>query len=168
VESAPERFARDVVLTETMSWVVARDHPLALGRPASLEDLARFPHAAITGGPKELRDPADERRTLAPQGNWDDAGAFEAALAARGLTRRVGVQVPDTYSALAVVASTNMTALIPRRLAERAAVGGRIVLIEPPYPSPTVEVTLVYLKERLNEPAIAWMRDLIVGVAAGL
>jgi hypothetical protein len=29
-------------------------------------------------------------------------------------------------------------------------------------------VTLVYLKERLNEPAIAWMRDLLRAVAATL
>jgi DNA-binding transcriptional LysR family regulator len=76
--------------------------------------------------------------------------------------------VPDTYSALAVVARTSMAALIPRRLAELAAQNGRITLIEPPYPSPAVEVTLLYLKERLNEPAVAWMRDLIRDVAAEL
>src|SRR4051812_31423486 len=29
VQAAPERFAREPILNETMSWVVARDHPLA-------------------------------------------------------------------------------------------------------------------------------------------
>jgi DNA-binding transcriptional LysR family regulator len=61
-----------------------------------------------------------------------------------------------------------MAALIPRRLALIAAQGGRIRLIEPPYPSPAVEVTLLYVKDRLNEPAIAWMRDQIRTVAAKL
>jgi len=168
VSQASERFGRDAILTETMAWVVARDHPLANGRQPTLADLAAYPHAAIGGGPRDRRTEPPDRRELAPQASWDDAGAFEAALAERGLSRRVGVQVPDTYSALAVVARTNMTALIPRRLAELAAQNGRIVLIEPPYPSPEVEVTMLYLKERLNEPAIAWMRDLIREVAAGL
>jgi DNA-binding transcriptional LysR family regulator len=168
VVSAPERFAREAILTETMTWVVARGHPLANTGAVTLERLAEFPHAAITGGPKELRNPEADRRALVPQASWEDAGAFEAALAARGLMRWLGVQVPDTYSALAVVARTNMAALIPRRLAELSAQSGRIALIEPPYPSPAVEVTLLYLKERLNEPAIAWMRQLIRDVAAGL
>jgi DNA-binding transcriptional LysR family regulator len=168
VASAPERFARETILTETMAWVVARDNPLASLNSVTLERLAEAPHAAITGGPKELRNQEADRRALMPQASWEDAGAFEAALAAHGLTRRIGVQVPDTYSALAVVARTHMAALIPRRLAELAAQNGRIALIEPPYPSPAVEVTLVYLKERLAEPAIAWMRALIGEVAAGL
>jgi len=168
VASAPDRFARDTILTETMAWVVAAGHPLASASTVTLEELAAIPHAAIVGAPKELRDERADRRALAPQASWDDAGAFQAALDARGMTRRIGVQVPDTYSALAVVAQTQMAALIPRRLAERAAQGGRVALIEPPYPSPTVEVTLVYLKERLNDPAIAWMRDLIGDVAKGL
>lgn len=168
VASAPDRFARDTILTETMAWVVASDHPLAAAGSVSLHDLATVPHAAIVGAPKDLRDERAERRPLAPHASWDDAGAFQLALDAHGLTRRIGVQVPDTYSALAVVAQTQMAALIPRRLAERAAMGKRVALIEPPYPSPTVEVTLVYLKERLNEPAIAWMRDLITAVAATL
>lgn len=162
VANAPERFAREAILMETMAWVVARGHPLANKREVSLEELTAFPHAAITGGLKELRDP-DSRALI-----WEDAGALETALGAQGLTRRVGVQVPDTYSALAVVARTNMAALIPRRLAELAAQNGRTVLIEPPHPSPAVEVTLLYLKERLNEPAIAWMRELIGAVAAEL
>jgi DNA-binding transcriptional LysR family regulator len=168
IANAPERFAREAILVETMAWVVSRNHPLANAASVTLEALAGFPHAAITGGLKELRDQDADRRALVPQASWEDAGAFETALAAHGLTRRVGVQVPDTYSALAVVARTNMAALIPRRLAELAAQNGRTVLIEPPYLSPAVEVTLLYLKERLNEPAVAWMRDLIADVAAGL
>jgi DNA-binding transcriptional LysR family regulator len=168
VASAPERFARETILTETLAWVVAIGHPLASAKEVTLEMLAATPHAKIGAGPAELRSEQADRRGLVPKASWEDAGAFEAALAAHGLTRRIGVEVPDTYSALAVASRTNMPALIPRRLALIAAQNGRIRLIEPPYPSPAVEVTLVYLKERLNEPAIAWMRDLLRAVAATL
>ena len=41
-------------------------------------------------------------------------------------------------------------------------------LIDPPYDSPTVDVSLLYLRERLAEPAIRWMHGLIRTVAAGL
>jgi DNA-binding transcriptional LysR family regulator len=166
VASAPERFTRETILTETLAWVVAREHPLASAKQVTLEMLAATPHAKIAAGPAELRSEQADRRGLVPKASWEDAGAFEAALAAHGLTRRVGVEVPDTYSALAVAARTRMAALIPRRLALLAAQNGRISLIEPPYPSPAVEVTLLYVQERLNEPAIAWMRDLIRAVAA--
>ena len=80
----------------------------------------------------------------------------------------MGVTVPDTYSALAVASRTNMATLIPRRLALLSAQSGRLKLIDPPYESPSVDVTLLFLKERLAEPAIAWMRDTIRASAASL
>jgi DNA-binding transcriptional LysR family regulator len=168
VAHPPERFACETILNETLTWVVARDHPLAAAKAVTLEMLAATPHAKISGAPLEPHHEPVVARGIVSKSSWEDTGAFEAALAARGLTRRIGVQVPDTYSALAVASRTNMAALIPRRLALLAAQNGRISLIEPPYPSPGVEVALLYVKERLNEPAIAWMRDLIRGVAAAL
>jgi len=159
----PERLTRETILTETLVWVVARDHPLASANKVTLEMLAATPYAQIAAAP--LEPLSDQRGDLVSK---EDAGAFEGALAAAGLPRRVGVQVPDTYTALAVATRSNMAALIPRRLALIAAQSGRIALIEPPYPSPAVEVDLLYVKERLNEPAIAWMRDQIRNVAASL
>jgi DNA-binding transcriptional LysR family regulator len=93
--------------------------------------------------------------------SWEEASAFEAALAAQGLRRRVALSVPDSYSAISVVARSDMVTLIPRRLALLSAQQGRLKLIEPPYQSPAVDLSVIYLKERLVEPAIAWMRDLI-------
>jgi DNA-binding transcriptional LysR family regulator len=61
-----------------------------------------------------------------------------------------------------------MVTLIPRRLALLSAQHGRMKLIEPPYQSPSVDISLIYLKERRAEPAIAWMRDLIRDVAAAI
>jgi DNA-binding transcriptional LysR family regulator len=166
VVAAPERFARETIMTETLAWVVRTGHPLAQRASVDLEALAAVPHAVISRSP--VGEEAEARRAVVTQASWEDAGAFEAALAGRGLRRRVGVTVPDTYSALAVASRSDMATLAPRRLALLSAQSGRLALIEPPYPSPPVEVTLLYLRERLNEPAVAWMRDLIRGVAATL
>src|SRR5665213_1513409 len=64
IANAPERFARDAILVETMAWVVSRTHPLANAPSVTLEALAGYPHAAITGGLKELRDQDADRLSL--------------------------------------------------------------------------------------------------------
>jgi DNA-binding transcriptional LysR family regulator len=168
VLAAPERFARETILTETLVWVVRAAHPAFQSDAIDLETLVSTPHVVIARNLPGLIEEGGERRPFVSRASWEDAGAFEAALAARGLTRRVGVSAPDTYTALAVASRTDMATLIPRRLALLSAQGGRVKLIEPPYESPPVDVSLLYLRERLAEPAIVWMRDLIRAVAATL
>ncbi|HEY2750362.1 LysR family transcriptional regulator [Phenylobacterium sp.] len=168
VLAAPDRFARETLLTEELVWVVRADHPLFQGEHIDLETLVSAPHVVIARNLPGLIEEGGERRPFVSRASWEDAGAFEAALAARGLARRVAVSVPDTYTALAVASRTDMATLIPRRLALLSAQGGRVKLVEPPYESPTVDVSLLYLKDRLAEPAIVWLRDQIRAVAAGL
>lgn len=166
VIAAPERFAREVLFTEALSWVVRPEHPLAALPHVGLEALVSVAHVVISPGLPGAGEEGADRRGLVTRPSWEDAGAFEAALASQGLRRRIGVSVPDTYSALAVAARSDMAALLPRRLAQLSAQSGRLKLIEPPYSSPPVDVTLLYLKDRLAEPAIAWMRELIRATAA--
>ena len=168
VLAAPERFARETILTEKLVWVVRAGHPAFQEAAIDLETLVSTPHVVIARNLPGLIEEGGERRPFVSRASWEDAGAFEAAMAARGLTRRVGVSVPDTFTALAIASRTDMATLIPRRLALLSAQGGRVKLIEPPYESPSVEVSLLYLKDRLAEPAIVWMRDLIRAVAASL
>lgn len=166
---APERFAHETLLTEELVWVVRKGHPVFQRNRIDLETLVSVPHVVIVRSlPGLVEAGTGERRAFVSRASWEDAGAFDAALAASGLTRRVGVSVPDTYSALAVASRTDMATLIPRRLALLSAQGGRVQLIDPPYDSPTVDMSLLYLRERLAEPAIAWMRDLTREVAASL
>jgi DNA-binding transcriptional LysR family regulator len=168
VLAAPERFARETILTEKLVWVVRAGHPAFQGENIDLETLVSTPHVVMARNLPGLIEEGGERRPFVSRASWEDSGAFEAALAARGLTRRVGVSVPDTFTALAIASRTDMATLIPRRLALLSAESGRVKLIEPPYESPSVEVSLLYLKDRLAEPAIVWMRDLIRAVAASL
>jgi DNA-binding transcriptional LysR family regulator len=168
VLASPERFARETILTEELVWVVRAGHPAFQGRHVDLETLVSTPHVVIARTLPGLIEDGGERRAFVGRASWEDAGAFEAALASRGLTRQVGVSVPDTYTALAVASRTDMATLIPRRLALLSAQGGRVQLIDPPYESPSVDISLLYLRERLAEPAIAWMHAQIRAVAAAL
>jgi len=168
VLAAPDRFARETILTEELVWVVRAGHPAFGAGPTDMETLVGVPHIVISRPIPGLVEGGSERRAFVSRASWEDAGAFEAAMAGRGLTRRVGVTVPDNYTALAVAARTDMATLIPRRLATLSAAGGRVKLVEPPYASPPVDISIIYLKDRLADPAIAWLRDQIRAVADGL
>jgi DNA-binding transcriptional LysR family regulator len=169
VLAAPDRFARENILVEELVWVVRAGHPGFDGGRTTLRELVSIPHIVIARTiPGLIEGGGGDRRAFVSRASWEDAGAFEAALAGSGLSRRVGVTVPDNYTALAVAIRTDMATLIPRRLAALSAQGGRVRLVEPPYVSPPVDIGIVYLKDRLADPAIAWLRDQIRAVAAEL
>ncbi len=159
-DSVPERFAQERLLQETLAWIVRAGHPLTDGE-VNFAHLVQAPHVQVVSRRAAL---SGSRRGLTVRSTYEDAGTFESELAKRGLARRIGVTVPDTYAALAIVARSDMAALIPRRLALISAQSGRLQLIEPPYESPTLEVTVLYRRDRLSEPAIAWMRQLLIDV----
>ena len=165
VVAAPARLVQEPLITEALAWVVRPGSPLGLMNQVDLEGLVSTPHVVIA---RASREDVPSPRGLAIRASWEDAGALDVALAAQGLRRRVGVSVPDTYSALAVAARSDMPALVPRRLALLSAQGGRLKLIEPPYASPNIEISLLYLRDRLDDPPIVWMRDQIRATAAQL
>jgi DNA-binding transcriptional LysR family regulator len=160
IDQAPERFAREKLIQEELAWVVRAGHPLA-SAAATLDDLVSTPHVVVAG-----RREAAGRTAISQRSSWEDMGAFESELAKRGLSRKVGVVVPDTFSAMAVVVRSEMAALIPRRLALLSSQSGRLALIEPPYESPPVDVSLLYRRDRLAEPPLTWMHRLLTEAAA--
>jgi DNA-binding transcriptional LysR family regulator len=160
--AAPDRFHRERLIEEELAWVVRAGHPLG-ARAASLEDLVATPHVIVVG-----RREAAGRGAIDQRSSWEDLGAFESELGRRGLRRTVGVVAPDTFSAMAIVARSEMAALIPRRLALLSVQSGRLALIEPPYESPPVEITLLCRRDRLAQPHIAWMHGILVEAAGSL
>lgn len=164
---APDRLAQETLLTESLTWVVRAENPLPAGA-VTMEDLVSTPHVVIARDRLGFGELGGVGGPLALRNSLDDFGAFEAELSDRGLHRRVGVTVPDSYSALAVIRRSDMAALIPRRLAEMSTQTGLLRLIEPPYRSPRVDLSLLYLRDRMAEPAIVWMRDQLRELSAAL
>jgi DNA-binding transcriptional LysR family regulator len=159
-ENVGDRFALETLLEERLVWIVRPDHPLTRGT-VTVERLVEHPHVRIGDESGDRLGSALRRRS-----SWEDRGAFESELSCRNLRRQIGVTVPDSFSALAVVTRSDMVALAPRRLAEMSARSGKLVMIEPPYGSPPVDIGLLYRRDRLGDPAVAWLRDLLVGAAA--
>ncbi|MBU1374554.1 MAG: LysR family transcriptional regulator [Alphaproteobacteria bacterium] len=161
VMSAPERFGFEPLVTEDLAWAVSATAPLAKRETLDLAALAATLHIGIARQPQ-----MDEMATrgFVTRASWEDFGALEQALSEAGLVRRIAVTVPDTSTALAVASRSDMATLVPRRLAGAWAEAGLLKLFPPPYPSPPVNIRLLFLKDRLREAPIAWLRGLIQDV----
>ena len=163
----PDRFATENLFQEIAGLGAQRRQ--SRGRaPMTLERLAELPHLiiALTGEDARAVDGVLVDHGLEWRVMRDDAGAFQEALAARGLRRRIGLTVPHVLAAPRIVARSDMAALVPRRLAIAYAERYRLKLVEPPYPSPPYDVTVLWDRGHGSHPAVAWLRGLLREVAA--
>lgn len=160
-DNPPERVAATPLITEGLVWVVRPGHPV-LDSPITLAAIAALPLVAIP----MKRQGEVVRGGIVPDATWDGLRPFRDALAAEGLKQRTGVTVPDIYSAMSIVARSDMATLAPRRLGQMSERFGALRLIEPPHATPDLRVSLMLLKERASEPALTWMHGLLLEVAA--
>ena len=154
VSAAPDRFACELLVREDLVWIVRAGHPLT-GRKVTLEAIAAAPHVVVSG-----KRGASKPSMVTMRSSWEDQRAVDAALARKGLQRRIGVVTPDIFSALTIVIGSDMAALAPRRLALVWAQNNLVSLIEACECPPAV-VSLLYRKDRLAEAPVAWMRGLL-------
>jgi DNA-binding transcriptional LysR family regulator len=88
----------------------------------------------------------------------DPRGFVDAALAGRGLRRRVALTVPSFHMALAVVAETDLLAAVPRTFALAHARRMGLAVSEPPLPLPRSELAMVSPAAALADSGLAWLR----------
>jgi DNA-binding transcriptional LysR family regulator len=166
---AAERYARETLYSESMIWALRADHPAAAGAELDLETLAGLPHVMIVAGePGQAVEGRIYENGLERRVTWDDGGAFEGALAARGWRRTIGLTVQDSQTALAIVARTDMAALAPRRLAQALAAHHRLRLFDPPYASAPFAIEALWRRDLSESAPLAWLRSQLRAAAARL
>jgi|SRR5579884_40953 len=165
----PEWGACEPLLRETRVWVVSADHAAARDE-LTLERLAELPHLVIaaTGEDEHAIEGYVVDHGLERLVTRSDVGLLQGALAARGLRRSVAVTTPHFVAALAAVSTSDIAALLPRRLATAFMGRYRLALFEPPYPSPPFELMSLWHREQGDQPAISWLRRVLREVAADL
>lgn len=162
----PERLGLHVLLRDRLVWVLRADHPMAQG-PLTLERLAGLPHLvrAVTDERTEAMDGMIVEHGLERRVAQDGDGALIDALAGIGRRRQVRLTVPSTHAALAVVGETDLAALVPWRMASAWADHYRLKWMEPPYPGPETQLSMVWHLGHGGDPALKWLRDTIATVA---
>jgi DNA-binding transcriptional LysR family regulator len=126
--------------------VVSADHP-EVGDHLTAALFQSLPHLTIAWQPP-LRSIADE--------HLEDAGVH----------RRVEVTTESFALAPFLVSGTRLVALVPGRLANRLREAAWFRALDPPVPTPELHETMYWSAASDGDPAHAWLRGMISGVAS--
>ena len=132
------------LFSERFVCIVRRGHPELDGRALTLKTFCRLGHVVVTP-------------TGRPGSPVDDL------LARKKLERKVVLRVPNFLLAPCIVASTDLIATTPARLASQFA-GLPIVAHEPPLPVPGFRIALGWHERFRSDPGHAWFRGVMTDV----
>lgn len=136
------------LLRDEFVTIVRREHPAAR-RGMDMKTYLSLSHVLVS-----------------PEG--DRHGHVDQALAPLGKNRTLGLTLPHMFAAPAVVARTDLTATVLRRVALHAGDRRSLVLFPPPVRLQDVVFDLIWHRRNDAHPAQQWLRDLIAATAARL
>jgi DNA-binding transcriptional LysR family regulator len=138
-------FKQQSLFRHRSACLVRRDHP-SIGPDMSLEDYLGVRHIAV----------AQEGRTQ---------DVVELGLSARGLHRNIGLQISHFVSVPFLVAESDLVATIPRPLAMKFASICDLIVLEPPFPIPLIEIKQLWHKRFDGHPRLRWLRQLVAEIS---
>lgn len=147
----PARFGRINIGSDSFVCMMRRDHPLANHTSLPLEDYAAARHLLVT-----------------PRG--DARGFVDDELGRHGLSRQLAMTINGFGSVPMIVASSDLIATIPSRMAEKCTEFFDLHLVPSPIAPPagiTGEV-LIWHKRLSEHPAHSWFRNLVKRAGADL
>jgi DNA-binding transcriptional LysR family regulator len=156
IVSAPG-ILRRTLFYDRFSCFIRRGHPALKAKGGrrgatapstiSLEAYAGLSHALVSptgGGP----------------------GLVDHLLEDHGLVRRIVLRVPHFYSALAIVAKSDLILTAPAALARLVPDGLAVVTLPPPLRLPRHSVNLIWHERFSKEPGHGWLRGMVAQVAS--
>lgn len=149
----PQWVSRDTLFPSPFVIAAARDNPaiagLAPGEPMPIDTFCALPHAI---------------RSM----DGSMHGMTDAALAQRGLTRRVMLALPHFDAVMGAVARSNLIAAVPVQLANEDAENMGLTLFQPPFPFPVPTMQLYWHSRLDRAPAQVWLRHHVLDEVARL
>jgi DNA-binding transcriptional LysR family regulator len=145
-EAAPGSLHRRGLYTDDFVCVVRSGHP-CVAQGLGLERYLALRHVAVT---------------ISGVGE----STVDAALSARGLTRRVALRVPHFLAGAMLVADSDMILTLPGRLARRLADKLPLALLDLPLAVAPLAPAMIWHERFHGDPAHAWVRQQLVEVVA--
>lgn len=139
-EDVGERFARALLVEDSFVVAMRRDHP-ALHRELTAETLAGLPHLEISS-------------------SGEDSSFVDQGLNGRGLAREIAHRAPR-LSAAAILSTTEMVAVLSRRLAEHWVKTYGLSTCKLPFASPSIRTEMLWHRRFDDQPGHRWLRQLI-------
>ncbi len=122
--------------------------------------MLRNGHPALAEGELSLARFCQLEHILV-SGHGSFHGVTDDALAAIGRERRVGMAVSSFLVVLEVLRTTDMIAMVPRRLAQQAE---DLTLLAPPLAVPGFIKSMAWHERNHRDPAQRWIRSLLVSL----
>jgi DNA-binding transcriptional LysR family regulator len=144
VGNLPPHIDATVLLRDPFVVVARRDHPIA-ARPMSLEAYASQNHVLVS-----------------PRGTA--TGALDSILVDFGLKRRIALLVATYLAVPAALASSDLIATVPRRVAEQIAANAVIAITPLPIDFATT-ISMAWHRRATADPAQSWFRTLLTDAA---
>jgi DNA-binding transcriptional LysR family regulator len=152
MRDAPKGLRSTPLSRQKLYVIAASAHPEIHGT-ITLEQYVRWPHAQYNLTQTTASTIENE---------------IDRALQSRGLSREIGAQLPSALTSPPIVATTDLIATVPERVARMLAPSLGLQVLEPPLPIPDVEVSMYWHERMQHSPAHRWLRQLIVELARGL
>lgn len=95
----------------------------------------------------------------------EGGGLVDRMLEQQGLTRRIALRIPHFYSALAIVAKSDLVLTAPSALAHAGPAGFPVLALTPPVRLPRHSVNLAWHERFSSDPGHTWLRGVVVDVA---
>ena len=153
--TANRRLEWKPLVSDTMVWVARKGHPF-VRKPLTMDMLGRAGHVVIDKFIDVFGEGYSEmRRFLVEAPELRDAS--EAALDRTELKGGgPAAFVADSAHALGIARGSDLVTLSLRRMAEVFS-GGELQILDPPHPTPTVELGIMYHRSRPKDPGFAWL-----------
>jgi len=164
VQAAPAAVARKAVQGDIdLAFLIGAEAPPDLRRRLLFTE--RYVLAGRAGHPRLKRRPTVaqfcrlDQVIVSPEGGGF-LGVTDPVLAERGMTRRVVLSVPHFLFLAAVLASTDLVAMVPSRL---VCGNAALQVVEPPVEVPGFEMLMLWHERVHRDPAHRWLREYIAG-----
>ncbi len=138
-------FKQQSLFKHRSACLVRRNHP-TIGPDMSLSDYLGAQHIAI-----------------AQEGRFRDV--VELGLSAEGLQRSIALQISHFVTVPFIVAQSDLVATIPRPLAVQFASICDLIIAEPPFSIPPIEVKQLWHKRFDGHPRLRWLRQLVAEIS---
>jgi DNA-binding transcriptional LysR family regulator len=142
-----DRFKCVGLLNDEYVVVLSSDHPEAKTNELSVERFAALPHIGITS-------------------SGDDTNFIDDVLAERGLSRFIPAKVP-LHSLVPVLVNSGALAVMPKRAAADLVAICPLVMRPLPFPSPRVDLSMIWHRRLDNHPAHRWLRGSLRSAMTG-
>lgn len=137
-EIRPGLVRQELMAREGFLCVMRRDHPLT-AEPLTVARFAATPQVLVS----QVGDPV---------------GFVDHILAEHGLVRRVAMTVPHFLVVPFVLATTDLVAVLPIRLAQSFASLLDLVAVPPPFEQRRFPLAMVCSERTANDPGLRWLR----------